>query len=41
MSNIYLAKLNINERIHDVYKEEVQLRELLIQLFNDIDEDKC
>lgn len=40
MSNIYLAKLNINERIHDVYKEEVQLRELLIQLFNDIDEDK-
>lgn len=40
MANIYLAKLNINEKIHSVYKGEITIKELLDRLFVDINSNK-
>lgn len=40
MANIYMAKLNVNEKIHDVYDDKIKLRTLLVNLFKDIDESK-
>lgn len=39
MSNIYHAKLNINERIFEVYKEVVGIEDLLRNLFKKVSSD--
>lgn len=40
MANIYLAKLNINEKIHSVYKGETTINNLLDKLFIELDSNK-
>lgn len=40
MANIYIAKLNVNEKIHSVYKGETTIKTLLDQLYIDIDSNR-
>ncbi|MEK4394345.1 hypothetical protein MHH94_09915 [Mammaliicoccus sp. FSL K6-3158] len=40
MANIYLAKLNVNEKIHSVYKGETTIKTFLDQLYIDIDSNR-
>lgn len=40
MANIYIAKLNVNEKIYEVYKNEIQLSKLLKNLYYNLDDKK-
>ncbi|MGZ9614686.1 hypothetical protein [Staphylococcus epidermidis] len=40
MANIYIAKLNVNEKIYEVYKNEIQLSKLLENLYYSLDDKK-
>lgn len=40
MANIYIAKLNVNEKIYEVYKDEIQLSKLLKNLYYNLDDKK-
>lgn len=40
MANIYIAKLNVNEKIYEVYNNKIQLSKLLEGLYSELDDKK-